>query len=215
MKKKQPAEAQGSAPAAAPFDPWTADEATVKARAWFDHYARAQWELARDIEGNAAIIKGAGHLVLRAIVLCAKVGLIPPRWLADEFCNRYDARMEGTCTSWDAEAAFGKPFPKNLPVVRVRARARRAWVVFREVQSRLAGDWDQTAAQVTAAVMSAVGITDERELFRLFAEGAVHAERPLFTTIPKLRAAIRASAKVSGKQKPSGPYISELETPPI
>lgn len=172
MTRKRIDQAAGaSAPAA--FDPWScsweqAREAEASASPAPAVGPIAQWvAVQRVLNARLAVETGDGFAVLEAIAACALHGLVAPDWLASEFLKRYRAVQQLRVDSWDAEEAFGKPYPKGFQLARARVRrAARLRVVLlvenfvrRSPSDPLDAEWDRIGREAN------VGKTLAQELY--------------------------------------------------
>lgn len=156
MATKKPA-VQTTAPAkrfkARLFDPWTASlDAAREAQAGIGQGASAthaacmplvQWDAVRRVENaRVAVECGDGFAVLEAIAACVAHGLVAPEWLASAFVGRYRAVQGLRADSWDAEIAFGRPYPKGAQLARLRARRKARLKLANLVQAHVAKNPD-------------------------------------------------------------------------
>lgn len=147
--------AQGSCPVLAgdAFDPWTAGleearAADVRSDCGSTEMPAscrplAQWDAARRVTNcRLAVECGDGFAVLEGVAACVAHGLVVPDWLASAFLSRYRAVQQLRADSWDAEIAFGKPYPKGTQLARLRVRRTARLQVAKLVQEFVAKNPD-------------------------------------------------------------------------
>lgn len=93
-----------------------------------------QWVEAQHIKADRARIEaGTGFDVLAAVAGCATRGLVMPDWLARAFLKRYRQVQQLRVASWDAEDAFGKPYPSKAQLGAMRRRRDQRFKVWEVV----------------------------------------------------------------------------------
>jgi hypothetical protein len=115
------------------FDPWTTtiEEAMAQPNANEPQGSIQKAATAHRITASKeSVLQGDGFDVLQAVAACAVAGLEMPDWLAKSFLNRYRAVQQLRVDSWDAEKAFGRPYPKGMQLARKkRQRDNRIKVI--------------------------------------------------------------------------------------
>ena len=121
-------------PAMTAFDPWTAT--LGEALAHPNAHESPAGALFQQITASELMLNrekfedGSGFDVLEAVAKCAMAGLVMPDWLAKVYLKRYRAVQSCTVESWDAEQAFGRPYPKGTQISQLRRkRANRIKVI--------------------------------------------------------------------------------------
>jgi hypothetical protein len=210
------------------FDPFAAtfEDAQSLQELTGDHgptSALYQWfEAQRLTAGRVGIESGTGYDVLAAVADCALHGLVMPDWLARAYLKRYRQVQQLHVASWEADSAFGKPYPLNAQVGAMRRRRlqrHRVWIVVtdyvkRHPQSPMDPLWrvfDAGPAETTTVpydIVKAAGQigcsrSTAQKLYREACESLGlpddHAIRARLTgaSLPA------SSAKVAGRRKPA------------
>lgn len=122
------------------FDPWesTFEQARDQPNSHELHGAVFQWVMADKLKKESQKILSHGFGVLEAVAVCARYGLVMPDWLADAYLTRYLAVEQCKVGSWDAEAAFGRPYLKGKQMPGLRRSMKNRVLIARAVADEIA-----------------------------------------------------------------------------
>jgi hypothetical protein len=125
------------------FDPWTAtlEQAVAQPYCHETRGAVDQWAGAQQlIREKERILSGRGFDVLEAVATCALHALVQPDWLAKAYLKRYRAVLQCKVGSWDAEEAFGRPYPKGTNIAARKHLRYKDIAVSNAVRSAIESD---------------------------------------------------------------------------
>ena len=179
-----------------------------------------QWfEAQRLTASRASVEKGTGFDVLEAVAGCALHGLAMPEWLAMAYLKRYRHVQMLHGDSWDAEAAFGKPYPAKSQVGAMRRRRLqrvKVWnivaeFVKRQPETPIDALWQRFGAGHASAAEASSVPTDIAQMVRevgcskstaqeLYREACERLSLPDHRAI-RARLLPASSAQVAGRRK--------------
>lgn len=139
---------------------------------------------------QACALPDSGCSVMEAVALCAVHDLKMPRWLAEEFVLRRRRVTEAEVVSWDAVAAFGRPWPARTRPATVRKHLKLKKLIHKEAWALVEADPSRSVNRLLfdevgeLPGVSLGGSTTAKLYYAAVDEGALnlltlrHAQRP-------------------------------------